>query len=59
MAIEHDIIMAVSLNDRSEIHLTNYENGFKWIFSIFFFNLTIFNYDHLKLQENIKLKQPI
>ena len=29
MAIEHDIIIAASVNNRSEIHLTNYDTDFK------------------------------
>ena len=28
MAIEHDVIMAVSLNNESEINLTNFEDSY-------------------------------
>ena len=30
MAIEHDVVIAACLNDQSEIHLTNYEEGYKY-----------------------------
>jgi N-acetylgalactosamine kinase len=34
MAIEHDIVVAVSLNDKNELHLTNFEDGYKYENSI-------------------------
>ena len=29
MAIEHDIVIAASVNDKSEIHLANFDTNFK------------------------------
>ena len=43
MAIEHDVVLAVSLNFNSELVITNYEEDY-WYSSFFFckFNSSVF-----------------